>query len=63
MAADQREPLGGKVVLERGASSARYSLTLTPPDGSDALVIINRTLQNQAALEYFFGKLTGGISI
>jgi hypothetical protein len=62
MAADQREPLGGKIVLERGASSARYLLTLTAPDGSDASVIINRT-QNQAALEYFFEKLKGGISI
>jgi hypothetical protein len=63
MAADQREPLGGKIVLERGASSARYLLTLTTPDGSDASVIINRTLQNQTALEYFFEKLKGGISI
>jgi hypothetical protein len=55
--------LTGQIRIERGAAKKHYSISMTAPDGSIVSVVVERTKENESALEYFFARLKDGLSI
>lgn len=53
----------GQIRVERGATKKHYSISMTASDGSIISVVIERTKENESALEYFFDHLKDGLSI